>query len=627
MSSHEENVLPPIDPSISDENDWWEFGLSDVKVLRPGKMLYANLLEATDESPVQVIGELQLTPNQEHLALNPDALSKRIIIDDVTHYAYGQTEDRSVELWVAGKAGWYRISPAKSYLPHYNRMIQAVDMYYFLMDKHQNGKKHINPTFRSLCEQYVYHTHGDCETREQSAEVFGTHGPFLLRCMVEDDEDMEWNKTHVFVHLRRKFKDEYKEIMDRLSPQSDKSDEDEDEDESPVTTPRHDPASIAKSQTDAVYRLIQDLRVEGHLARRRLNLDLVCERLSERYSFSKENASKIVAARAQAVLEMLDEEETSAVRWSRYVIHRELSHAASQDEPLPPTLFTHLQAIEDSSDDEALTRTQKSVLRPKNASKSAKVMGKRNRNSTADKQATQDDDADDDDDDDPDAMSDVETPSKTRGHELIRTPLASAKPKTRTKSFLNKDSPAAALFNSILQDTPQPSSSLISSTLPIAKPDFGAIPPLPDLNNNIDPDPQPEPEPESETWACRMQGCPMVITSKGDERQKEIEHHAGEHDWDTQMRVELVEKEQRMHTAFPVSNLMKYLLSQHYQQMREAFPEIYTAKNGNGDTNGNVNGAATPEHHEPIENGNSVATPSPHSPEEPEDHAMNGHAT
>lgn len=36
-------------------------------------------------------------------------------------------------------------------------MIQAVDMYYFLMDKHQNGKKHINPTFRSLCEQVGYH--------------------------------------------------------------------------------------------------------------------------------------------------------------------------------------------------------------------------------------------------------------------------------------------------------------------------------------------------------------------------------------------------------------------------------------------------------------------------------------
>lgn len=62
-------------------------------------------------------------------------------------------EDRSVELWVAGKAGWYRISPAKGYLPLYNRMVQAVDMYYFLMDKHFERKKRLNPTFKNLCEQ------------------------------------------------------------------------------------------------------------------------------------------------------------------------------------------------------------------------------------------------------------------------------------------------------------------------------------------------------------------------------------------------------------------------------------------------------------------------------------------
>jgi hypothetical protein len=24
--------------------------------------------------------------------------------------------------------------------------------------------------------------------------------------MIEDDEDMEWNKTNVFIHLRRQFK-------------------------------------------------------------------------------------------------------------------------------------------------------------------------------------------------------------------------------------------------------------------------------------------------------------------------------------------------------------------------------------------------------------------------------------
>lgn len=86
--------------------------------------------------------------------LNPDNPPKRIIIDEVTHYAYGQTEDKSIELWVAGKAGWYDIiSPAKGFTPTYNRMVQAIDMLYFLVDKHQQRKRQINPSFRSLCEQ------------------------------------------------------------------------------------------------------------------------------------------------------------------------------------------------------------------------------------------------------------------------------------------------------------------------------------------------------------------------------------------------------------------------------------------------------------------------------------------
>lgn len=68
MTSREETVLAPTDPSITDENDWWEFSLTDVKVLKPGKMLYANLLDATEQNPVQVIGCLEpLREDQEHL--------------------------------------------------------------------------------------------------------------------------------------------------------------------------------------------------------------------------------------------------------------------------------------------------------------------------------------------------------------------------------------------------------------------------------------------------------------------------------------------------------------------------------------------------------------------------------
>jgi hypothetical protein len=116
----------------------------------------------------------------------------------------------------------------------------------------------------------------------------------------------------------------------------------------------------------------------------------------------------------------------------------------------------------------------------------------------------------------------------------------------------------------------------------LEKSDLGGIPPLPELNGHsgLESEPMPgsTPQPEPEIWTCRMAGCPKQIITKGAERQKEIEDHAGEHDWETQMRVELVETEQRMHTALPVSNLMKYLISQHYQQMREAFPEVYFAE-------------------------------------------------
>lgn len=157
-------------------------------------------------------------PVTRSLVLNPDNPPKRIIIDEVTHYAYGQTEDKSIELWVAGKAGWYNIiSPAKGFTPTYNRMVQAIDMLYFLVDKHQQGKRQINPSFRSLCEQVslsiveymlykpspnmhpplVHLPHiwlmwdsrtvcwGLCDTRYLLASVHDSRG---CRCGMEEDE-------------------------------------------------------------------------------------------------------------------------------------------------------------------------------------------------------------------------------------------------------------------------------------------------------------------------------------------------------------------------------------------------------------------------------------------------------
>lgn len=361
--------------------------------------------------------------------------------------------------------------------------------------------------------------------------------------------------------------DEYKSLVDLHSPR--KTDLNDTPNEPQASTPRHEPTVIAKSQANVVYQLILELKNEGHLAKRRLHIDLLAERLSEKFSFSEENARKIIAARAKSVLEMLDENDTPSFKWSRYVIHRELVNAASQNVTLPPGLLTPLQLADDSSDDEHLIRTQKSVLRPKgNSSVSGKIMGKRNRNANADQQNTQfgleaDDDPDSEDEED-EVMEDVETPSKVRGHELIRTPLASAK--IQDRSFLgNPQSAAASLLKSVLSaDVPKPSALATKATN--GRLSFGmSHPPSGETNGLVGP----------ETWACRITGCSKTITSKGEERIKEISDHGGEHDWDFQMQVELVEAERRLQPNHPVSNMMQYLLSQHNQQMRAAFPEIY----------------------------------------------------
>lgn len=68
MSTPEEHVLEARDPTLVDENDWEEFGLTDVKIYAQGKPRFANLLGANEENPVRVSGVLdELEEDQEHL--------------------------------------------------------------------------------------------------------------------------------------------------------------------------------------------------------------------------------------------------------------------------------------------------------------------------------------------------------------------------------------------------------------------------------------------------------------------------------------------------------------------------------------------------------------------------------
>ena len=75
----EERVLKPLDPVPDDVNEWPDFALREGKIFYQGKGRYADLLEASEEIPLCVLGELMpLDDEQDHLGMSP---SSKIYLD------------------------------------------------------------------------------------------------------------------------------------------------------------------------------------------------------------------------------------------------------------------------------------------------------------------------------------------------------------------------------------------------------------------------------------------------------------------------------------------------------------------------------------------------------------------
>lgn len=555
MTTREENVLAARDPSVVDENDWEEFSLTDVKVLIPGKSRYANLLTASPENPVQVVGTLdEVEEGQESLVLDEDYLSKRIVIDNVTHYAYGQHDDGEVGIWVAGRAGWFSISPARGYRPMFNEMVEAIDLLYFVVDRHQwkrRKRKNWNPSFEYLCDEYVTHTHGICEDGDDSAEVIYKHHSFLLSQMIMGKEGVQWTETNIFKHLCEKFPEEYERLKSLHEPQqTEKNNEANGEAQSGAHSSA-DSDALAKSQADAIYQIIQDLKEAGALAKRQLNVDLVASTLMSRYEIDTvEYARDLVNARAPILIELMDEAKTSSFDWSRKAIYRELKTAAGHSDaqhvaitPLRP----RASYADDSTSDESENnddnprarrrRARKSILRPKVSSVSSKVAGKRARGSVAGPEDVELSDNSEH------GLDNVETPSKVRGQELVRDPL-STRAKRRTRSILSDPESGSVLQQKApLQETLQTGNISASASV-----DQSTVAEPSDPNrDDLPPD----------TWVCKAQGCGKVIYKAGSKRSKEmIQDHALGHAEDTQSKLDLVFAEQRLNVGVSVDHLV-----------------------------------------------------------------------
>lgn len=212
----EERVLKPLDPVPEDVNEWPDFALREVKIFHQGKGRYADLLEASDETPLCVLGELMpLEDEHEHFALLDDPTYARMKIENVTNYSFGQDDDGKPAIWAAGKAGWYEIAPAERYLSHYLDTTEAIDMFYFMVDQYQKlspKRKRMGFQIDPFLREYQKHTDYRVDDDDEAMEILHKHHKFLLKQMIEEREDIDWSQTYLWHHLA----ETYGEVINEL---------------------------------------------------------------------------------------------------------------------------------------------------------------------------------------------------------------------------------------------------------------------------------------------------------------------------------------------------------------------------------------------------------------------------
>ncbi|KAJ9602921.1 hypothetical protein H2200_012701 [Cladophialophora chaetospira] len=238
----EENVLKALEPLPDDVNEWPDFALRDAKIFHQGKGRYADLLEASDETPLCVVGELMpLEDEQDHLALVETPAYTRIKIDNVTNYSFGQDDNGKPVIWAAGKAGWYEISPSDRYLSHYNDTVEAIDLFYFMVDQQQRlPRKQQRFGFKidPFLTDYQKHTDYRIDDDDEAMETIHKHHRFLLKQMIEEREGIDWSQSYLWKHLTETYAEELEELkvtlarlnqVDHQMEESETSEEEEEE--------------------------------------------------------------------------------------------------------------------------------------------------------------------------------------------------------------------------------------------------------------------------------------------------------------------------------------------------------------------------------------------------------------
>ncbi|KAF2259372.1 hypothetical protein CC78DRAFT_503303 [Lojkania enalia] len=222
MLTPELDILKPVDPSISNPDDYEIFTLSDARVLYNSNGKPASLLAAYADTPLKVEGRLEQPDRQQakYLVKKPYK-PVEIEICNVTRFSYGQMEDGEIMIWALGAAGWFEIRPARTYKDIYLNMVEAVEVLYFVTDIYNEPRKRGGgPSASLIFQEYAEDERFACDDPTQAEMIFRKHKAFLFMCMLNRAQGIGWSNTPLYQWFRKQYLSDFENAKARIEGKS-----------------------------------------------------------------------------------------------------------------------------------------------------------------------------------------------------------------------------------------------------------------------------------------------------------------------------------------------------------------------------------------------------------------------
>ncbi|ORY17055.1 hypothetical protein BCR34DRAFT_506208 [Clohesyomyces aquaticus] len=212
------SVLKPLDPSITNEDDYPDFPLSEVRVVCASNGQPASLLAAYADTPLIVEGRLG-APKRE----NGRYLIKKpfkpldIKITDVTRYSYGQSTTGGTLIWALGQCGWFELRPSRAYKDIFAEMVEAVQILYFMTDIYNEPRKRGGgPSASLLYQEYAEDERFGCKSVEEAESRFWKHRETLIMWFLSKAQGISWGGTSVYRQFKSLFPKEFEAAKARV---------------------------------------------------------------------------------------------------------------------------------------------------------------------------------------------------------------------------------------------------------------------------------------------------------------------------------------------------------------------------------------------------------------------------